>query len=47
MNSGHYDRVSEKFLEYTGAAGAHPRGLVKRRHAEANLFRDGTYDASH
>lgn len=47
VNSGHYGRVPEKFLEYTGAGGSHPGGLVKRRHAEASLFREGNYDASH
>ncbi|MFX1767225.1 lysozyme [Paraburkholderia sp. A1RI-2L] len=47
VNTGHYDRVPAKLLEYTGAGGARPRSLLKRRHAEANLFKDGTYDASH
>lgn len=47
VNTGHYDRVPAKFMEYTLAGGAHPSGLVKRRRAEANLFRDGNYDASH
>ena len=47
VNSGHYDRVPAKFMEYTAAGGAHPAGLVKRRRAEGNLFKDGNYDASH
>jgi lysozyme len=47
VNTGHYDRVPAKFMEYTSAGGAHPAGLVKRRRAEANLFRDGNYDAAH
>ncbi|NUX99551.1 lysozyme [Paraburkholderia youngii] len=47
VNTGHYDRVPAKFLEYTSASGAHPGGLLKRRHAEAKMFRDGIYDASH
>jgi lysozyme len=47
VNSGRYDRVPEKFMEYTAAGGAHPTGLVKRRRAEGSLFRDGNYDASH
>ncbi|MGF6595575.1 lysozyme [Paraburkholderia sp. GAS448] len=47
VNTGHYDRVPAKFMEYTLAGGAHPNGLVKRRRSEANLFKDGSYDASH
>lgn len=47
VNTGHYDRVPAKFMEYTVAGGMHPSGLVKRRRSEGNLFRDGNYDASH
>lgn len=47
VNSGHYDRVTAKFMEYTTANGQHPAGLVKRRRAEGRLFKDGDYDASH
>ncbi|QBR01716.1 lysozyme [Paraburkholderia pallida] len=47
VNSGHYDRVPAKFMEYTWASGAQPSGLVKRRRSEGNLFRDGNYDSSH
>jgi len=47
VNSGHYDRVPAKFMEYTMAGGVHPAGLVKRRRSEGNLFKDGNYDASH
>jgi lysozyme len=47
VNSGHYDRVPEKFMEYTAARGAHPKGLVKRRQAQANVFKSGAYDATH
>lgn len=47
VNTGHYDRIPAKFMEYTSAGGAHPAGLVKRRRAEGNLFRDGNYDSSH
>lgn len=47
VNSGHYDRVPAKFMEYTMARGAHPAGLVKRRRAAGNLFKDENYDSSH
>lgn len=47
INTGHYDRVPAKFMEYTSAGGQHPPGLVKRRRAEGNLFGHGNYDASH
>jgi lysozyme len=47
FNTGHYDRVPGKFMEYTLARGVRPSGLVKRRRAEGNLFRGGNYDASH
>lgn len=47
VNSGHYDRVPAKFMEYTLAGGVRPAGLVKRRRSEGNLFRDGNYDSSH
>ncbi|MBB5463051.1 lysozyme [Paraburkholderia sp. Cpub6] len=47
VNSGHYDRVPAKFLEYTMAGGVRPRGLIKRRRSEGSLFKDGNYDHSH
>ncbi|MBB5511302.1 lysozyme [Paraburkholderia atlantica] len=47
VNSGHYDRVPAKFLEYTMAGGVRPRGLIKRRRSEGSLFKEGNYDHSH
>lgn len=47
VNTGHYDQLPAKFMEYTAARGAHPSGLVKRRHSEGNLFSNGDYNASH
>lgn len=47
VNTGQYDHVPAKFLEYTSAGGKHPPGLVARRQSEGNLFRTGNYDATH
>lgn len=47
VNSGHYDRVPAKFLEYTLAGDVRPRGLIKRRRSEGSLFKDGNYDHNH
>lgn len=47
VNSGHYDQVAARLLDYTLAGGARPRGLVRRREAEASLFKNGNYDAAH
>jgi lysozyme len=47
INTGHYDRLPQKFMEYTAAHGQHPLGLVRRRRAEGRLFATGDYDATH
>ncbi|MGF6856228.1 lysozyme [Paraburkholderia sp. CI3] len=47
VNTGHYDQVPSKFLQYTAAHGKHPLGLVRRRRAEGRLFATGNYDATH
>lgn len=47
VNTGRYDRIPDKFMEYTSAGKAHPGGLIKRRISEGNLFRNGVYDATH
>jgi lysozyme len=47
VNTGHYDQVPAKFLEYSWAGDVQPRGILRRRRAEGNMFKDGNYDASH
>ncbi|HTH62145.1 MAG TPA: lysozyme [Paraburkholderia sp.] len=47
VNTGHYDRVPARFMEYTLAGDERPAGLIKRRRAEGRMFKDGNYDASH
>jgi len=47
VNTGQYDRVPAKFMEYTWAGGQQPHGLVKRRRAEGRLFASGDYNADH
>ncbi|SIT44016.1 Lysozyme (fragment) [Paraburkholderia ribeironis] len=46
INTGHYDRVPRKIMEYTAAHGQHPLGLIRRRRAEGRLFATGNYDAA-
>ncbi|WP_259294944.1 glycoside hydrolase family protein [Paraburkholderia sp. DHOC27] len=47
VNTGDYDNVGNKMRRYATSKGHVVKGLLKRRHREAEMFEAGIYDSSH
>jgi lysozyme len=47
VNTGDYDNVGDKMRQYGTSKGHVVKGLMRRRHREAEMFEAGVYDSSH
>ncbi|AXL51339.1 glycoside hydrolase family 24 [Paraburkholderia caffeinilytica] len=47
VNTGEYNKVGNKMRQYATSKGHPVKGLLKRRHREAEMFEAGVYDSSH
>jgi lysozyme len=47
VNTGDYDKVGDKMRQYGTSKGHVVKGLMRRRHREAEMFEAGVYDSSH
>ncbi|WP_083788721.1 glycoside hydrolase family protein [Paraburkholderia atlantica] len=47
VNTGDYNKVGDRIRQYATVKGKPLRGLLRRRHREAEMFEAGVYDSSH
>ncbi|MGF6486092.1 lysozyme [Paraburkholderia sp. JPY419] len=47
VNTGDYNKVGDRMRQYATVKGQPLRGLLRRRHREAEMFEAGVYDSSH
>ena len=47
VNTGDYNKVGDKMRQYATSKGHPVKGLLRRRHREAEMFEAGVYDSSH
>ncbi|WP_321960384.1 lysozyme [Paraburkholderia sp. J7] len=47
VNTGQYNKVGDKMRTYATSKGHPVKGLLRRRHREAEMFEAGVYDSSH
>ncbi|WP_233886686.1 lysozyme [Paraburkholderia flagellata] len=47
VNTGQYNKVGDRMRTYATSKGHPIKGLLRRRHREAEMFEAGVYDSSH